>query len=822
MQDGFTFRPSQSPPQPLASSSSASFPHPSSHSSRQSYPSPKSLHLPILPLEQNGTPNRRKSESTRRLSFKTVATPSLAAFAHPSMSALRAEESPPKRDFTESTPELDKEELTTKGRKRKRLAKACSACHKNKRRCDGFAPCSNCEFSSRPCLYVNAQGDLIPPPRTRDSSISPINRNGRDDEKPSTPGTNGQGSRPSDDRSRRGSMEGHNRNGGGKGDGDRRYSIFGERRHVPSPLEVVEADPAIAAEFIDIFFKRVQPYGALLHSPTFHHRLFLNRVSPLLLDVIYAFSARLSENPTFLASLPPEQPPWLRGEAFADRAKASIERIVDIRRRWSEEERRLDRGTWEETEFAQALCLLSIYTTCLRQIQLGLFYLDLGLSILRPTGAGSLIPPSMNLGLPSIEYQTLAEIRSRTFWFLVLEDIFAAAHGRPRRLSEQEMCNVPLPASEVHWVRYGGGAAGGREPGRRDGIAPGSGNWKGEEGMVGELGYTIRILSIFCEIVALASSSPSTSTGHSQHTANQYEQALKGWAASLPRDLRFDEVNLANAVARLHSPVTEISLSGYLYAYMHAVAECGMFYLQATGSLRGGANASAARQSQAVDNLGVIIGALGERGREGPLVLFPLLVVTNWQDHIRSSSTSPSPQQLALDENLNQWWFEIRRGWGLEREPVTERGFFYPTPSRTSISHSSPRLPERAERQSGQSGLGLGLNLYQLHPQSHSPTDRFQAPHALPPLRPRAATISAPSFPFYRNTPTVDRRSPLLTHRRQLPSMSGPSSESNEKISLPPLNRFDPYKKEESRSEPLLGIAALVSAAEEREKMALE
>lgn len=34
-------------------------------------------------------------------------------------------------------------ELTTKGRKRKRLARACNACHKNKRRCDGFAPCSN-------------------------------------------------------------------------------------------------------------------------------------------------------------------------------------------------------------------------------------------------------------------------------------------------------------------------------------------------------------------------------------------------------------------------------------------------------------------------------------------------------------------------------------------------------------------------------------------------------------------------------------------------------------------------------------------------------
>ncbi|KAI0323464.1 hypothetical protein GY45DRAFT_1439587 [Cubamyces sp. BRFM 1775] len=30
-----------------------------------------------------------------------------------------------------------------KGGKRKRLSKACDACHKSKRRCDGTAPCSN-------------------------------------------------------------------------------------------------------------------------------------------------------------------------------------------------------------------------------------------------------------------------------------------------------------------------------------------------------------------------------------------------------------------------------------------------------------------------------------------------------------------------------------------------------------------------------------------------------------------------------------------------------------------------------------------------------
>lgn len=104
-------------------------------------------------------------------------------------------------------------ELTTKGRKRKRLAKACSACHKNKRRCDGFAPCSNwyvertpyveynprnltsfllrlhSEFSSRVCSYLNAAGEAIPPPRTRDAmqvdkSESP------DDKKPTDDDTN--------------------------------------------------------------------------------------------------------------------------------------------------------------------------------------------------------------------------------------------------------------------------------------------------------------------------------------------------------------------------------------------------------------------------------------------------------------------------------------------------------------------------------------------------------------------------------------------------------------------------------------------------------
>jgi hypothetical protein len=64
---------------------------------------------------------------------------------------------------------------------------------------------------------------------------------------------------------------------------------------------------------------------------------------------------------------------------------------------------------------------------------------------------------------------------------------------------------------------------------------------------------------------------------------------------------------------------------------MHALAECGMFYLQAAlASSPVGANSgtdgwdmdgvnTAQRQSQAVENLLVILEAIGEKGRQAPL-----------------------------------------------------------------------------------------------------------------------------------------------------------------------------------------------------------
>ena len=45
------------------------------------------------------------------------------------------------------------------------LSKACDACHRSKRRCDGTAPCSNCFYASKNCSYTDSAGNPVPAPR---------------------------------------------------------------------------------------------------------------------------------------------------------------------------------------------------------------------------------------------------------------------------------------------------------------------------------------------------------------------------------------------------------------------------------------------------------------------------------------------------------------------------------------------------------------------------------------------------------------------------------------------------------------------------------
>ena len=79
---------------------------------------------------------------------------------------------------------------------------------------------------------------------------------------------------------------------------------------------------------------------------------------------------------------------------------------------------------------------------------------------------------------------------------LVLHDLCAAANGRPRRLMDHEVYNIPLPGDEGQWERWGGGGSLARDGARRDGLAVGTGNWGGSEGQIGELGHVLRVVCL--------------------------------------------------------------------------------------------------------------------------------------------------------------------------------------------------------------------------------------------------------------------------------------------------------------------------------------
>lgn len=568
----------------------------------------------------------------------------------------------------------------------------------------------------------------------------------------------------------------------------------------------------------------------MLHVPTFMHRQYLGQVSPILMDAIYALAARLCEHPAFVSAFPASMPSHLRGKPFADRCSANLDRIVEMRNRWTEEDHQMDSGTWEETEFVQSALILSVYFTSTRQPRLGLFYLDVALSVLRPGANGLLPPPSARLNLSTHEFYTLAEVRNRSFWLCVMGDILPAASGRRRTIRDHEFANVSLPGPEMYWTRYGGMASNGREPLRRDCLAVGTGNWHSEEGQVGEIGHIIRILVLFSNIMAITNNGGAGSHEARHLSPSHYEQALKSWALDLPRHLRFDEVNLSLSMAKIQSPVAEVAFAGWSFAYMHAVAECGMFYLQ---SKHTGAPFAVQRQGQAVDNLTVIIESFGERGREGPLMFFPVMIVTCWMDHI--AATKPASVHSAMEERVNSWWADVGREWGWERRETLERGIF---PNLETIGGGAVEREPSRDRPFSLAGRRYeppALGLYQQTSPVMESSASSTTSHAV-------VTPNEPNHPRYPVLPPLRTgsggRSPSPARStRSAHSVHSIRSGSDRERELPPLHATRPLADREWDSEkrarlspprrdwpsgPLLGIDALVSAAEEHRRESME
>lgn len=98
----------------------------------------------------------------------------------------------------------------------------------------------------------------------------------------------------------------------------------------------------------------------------------------------------------------------------------------------------------------------------------------------------------------------------------------------------------------------------------------------------------------------------------------------QAWSTSLPPALHFDQDRLGLAVLRLNSTVPETSMSGFLYAYMHIMAECGMLYVQAAkASVTSMESTSSAMMLRTMENISILMDHLTPRGRESYLSKYP-------------------------------------------------------------------------------------------------------------------------------------------------------------------------------------------------------
>lgn len=241
-------------------------------------------------------------------------------------------------------------------------------------------------------------------------------------------------------------------------------------------------------------------------------------------------------------------------------------------------------------------------------------------------------------------------------------------------------------------------------------------------------------------------------------------------------------------------------------------------------------------------------------------VIFPIAVVSNWQDHMRSTTPIPSAAYLALDDRLNIWWAEAKQQWGMERAQVLDRGFYPGAQGRTATSESKYSPPSASYRiQNLLEPVENGLGLYSANnspilptdtPVLHGSTDTISTntTHLPTPFTSRAGLPSLPPLPnrpraTSSTIPYKSRRSsspdglPFADGNRTLPPLRRRPEEVPRTIREDPfspnLKKYDEgrkwswintdlgFKEDNNEKEGPVGIAALVSAAEsemEREK----
>ncbi|KAI8996568.1 hypothetical protein BD414DRAFT_455429 [Trametes punicea] len=438
-----------------------------------------------------------------------------------------------------------------KGAKRKRLSKACDACHKSKRRCDGTAPCSNCYYASKNCTYTDAAGRPVPAPRnanperpitaaiaTVSSTIEPPSWAGQATAA-APPGGPQDGIErdPTSKRSRRGQS-------GSSSSPPSAANVDG----IPDGYSSSLLDPATTHELVNIFFAHCNPQRMIIHKPSFSANLSLNKVPTYLLLAVCALAAPLHKTVASKASHA-----RLAGVPFFQEA---LSLMFDHSGRLLCE---------PSVSTAQALCLLEMHevaashswTRHFRYFELALQVLEGSLEVHR---SDSTAPPSPTDSDTLIEFID-RECTRRCFWLIQtmgwISNIYTRKPILPRMTELADQVRLPIDETTFELAVLSSSAT--SEYLRRS--AP-------RTRYASQFGHMCRMLEIYHNVETILA----TKEGQERVAAiAAVRPALQAWVESLPSHLQFSDENLETQVAMFE---TSSNSGAWCYCFMHAMYPC--------------------------------------------------------------------------------------------------------------------------------------------------------------------------------------------------------------------------------------------------------
>ncbi|TFK51744.1 hypothetical protein OE88DRAFT_1464712 [Heliocybe sulcata] len=546
--------------------------------------------------------------------------------------------------------------------KRKRLAKACDACHKSKRRCDGTAPCSNCYFASKECTYTDASGRPVPAPRAGHPSEDNQARgqNAALDGAPVHAGPAAMRTHPQTQPVQLPSPLGSSDLQELDGTGDRKRRRVEQAPNysapmIPSPPQALlmrppslerstSPDAALTRELVNLFFTHCHPSRLILHKPSFSATLSHNGVPPYLLHAIYALAAPLSKQPGIRT-----RPARLAGKKFFNEA---VTMMFDSAGRLC---------CPPDLVTAQALCLLQMHVVqTSHPTTAPVKYHDLALGILETAGVHNPDNPVIT-PLPSPEHirgSIERECLRRVFWFIYWIELLRQTYAHKSMLlrPDGQNENVRLPVDEtsfelaVHitlpeYLHF---------PPPRMRYAS-------------EFGHLIRVTKIMTEFETKVC--PSCNGGMLQDDRaraillQHAEKQLDDWAQSLAEHLRFNEQNLQLQISMFE---TSSNTGAWCFFFMHAVhASCVLAINELKRSIKGEPPNS--MLDWARSTLNQILSSLGNRAKNSFIlaaILWPLYKYCK-EDN----------------QQLREWSAAYQEFWGVEIKDL-------------ALSSQSPHPPE--------------------------------------------------------------------------------------------------------------------------------